>query len=208
MKIDDLLKEVKGSGEFERIGKPTYCYQVNGQMVGVEELLCYLFEKQKKLEKELSATQPDRIKAADEFEVFWATFPKQRRKAKGDAQKAWHAFRRNHIEPDLKTILSALQAQKTAHIGEWTYFPLPATWIRQQRWEDAIDKPTNPNQHCASPVIEDSIEDDIKRLRTWIKEQPAGERTNEKVKEMAQEIWTQLPEDLKKEIDALPVTKK
>ena len=65
------------------------------------------------------------------FAAFWAAYPK--RKAKKDAWKAWQELRPSaalHAE-----ILAALVWQTE----EWTnptYTPLPASYLRGERWTD------------------------------------------------------------------------
>ena len=75
---------------------------------------------------------------ADGFNDFWNAYPKK--KAKGDAERAWKG-----IIPD-----AALQARIRAAVasqalsddwqrdaGKW--IPYPATWLRAKRWEDTQD---------------------------------------------------------------------
>jgi hypothetical protein len=72
------------------------------------------------------------------FEDFWKSYPKK--KNKGDAEKAWKALR-----PDdalVVRILTSVAAQAKSldwrkDGGKW--IPYPASWIRGQRWEDALD---------------------------------------------------------------------
>lgn len=65
------------------------------------------------------------------FETFWAAYP--RRDAKKDAQRAW-----NQIGPPdgplLATILGDLQTRVWPR--ERKYIPLPATYLRGERWND------------------------------------------------------------------------
>ena len=74
------------------------------------------------------------------FVDFWAAYP--RKKAKGDALKAW-----KQLSPDkclqLK-ILDAIAAQKKGR--DWIkdngeFIPYPATWLRAQQWEDEVTPP-------------------------------------------------------------------
>jgi hypothetical protein len=71
----------------------------------------------------------------DSFDTFWAVYP--RRQAKADARKAWE---RLNPSPDLLAkILAALdwQTQSQAWLkDDGQFVPLPATWIRGERWED------------------------------------------------------------------------
>jgi len=70
-----------------------------------------------------------------DFDLFWQAFPKRQKKA--DARKAW-----NQLSPDtalVQRILDALVWQKTQ--PNWLkdggqFIPLPASWLRGERWED------------------------------------------------------------------------
>ena len=80
-----------------------------------------------------------------DFELFWRVFP--RREAKKDARKAW-----NQLSPDAETqqkIHDALAWQ--IPMNGWDdqhanrrFTPLPATWLRGERWND--QKPANVKQ--------------------------------------------------------------
>lgn len=74
----------------------------------------------------------------DTFETFWATYPK--REAKKDAQKAWAAL-------TAEQRFAAIHAVPV-HVRYWTaagrtkqYMPLPATWLRGERWTDELEMP-------------------------------------------------------------------
>lgn len=69
------------------------------------------------------------------FEVFWSAYPKK--KAKGDAQRAWSKLKPNADLTD--SILKAIEAQKTSE--DWMkdggkFIPYPASWLNGRRWED------------------------------------------------------------------------
>jgi len=72
------------------------------------------------------------------FMQFWEVYPKK--KAKKDAQKAFLTlFRKNNT--DLHSILYALEEMKKSE--DWLkddgqFIPLPATWLRGERWKDEI----------------------------------------------------------------------
>ena len=71
----------------------------------------------------------------EDFDKFWKEYPKK--VAKGDARKAW--LQTQKIRPDLDTLLKAVSAAKRT--DQWRqdggkYIPYPATWLRQERWED------------------------------------------------------------------------
>ena len=72
-----------------------------------------------------------------EFDAFWKAYP--RKKAKGDAWKAWQAAK---PAPDVETVLIAIEHQR--HSPQWTkdggqFVPYPATWLRRQGWLDEPD---------------------------------------------------------------------
>lgn len=69
------------------------------------------------------------------FDEFWALYP--RHDAKADARKAW--MKLNPDDPLGVQIEQALAWQ--VHREDWIrddgqYIPLPATWLRGERWED------------------------------------------------------------------------
>lgn len=71
------------------------------------------------------------------FSTFWNAYP--RRKAKGDAEKAWAGIKPAPDEAMLKTILAKIEEEKRSE--QWQkengkYIPYPATWLRSKRWED------------------------------------------------------------------------
>lgn len=72
----------------------------------------------------------------DDFDTFWAAYP--RRQAKGDARKAWQqtAAIRPPIDEVLKAILAHRRSEQWRKDGG-QFIPMPATWLRQERWEDA-----------------------------------------------------------------------
>jgi hypothetical protein len=74
----------------------------------------------------------------EEFEKFWASYPKKR--SKGDARKAW--LQTASVRPCLNDILKAVVVMCAAE--DWTrdggqYIPYPSTWLRGEGWEDAPD---------------------------------------------------------------------
>jgi hypothetical protein len=74
----------------------------------------------------------------DDFDKFWALYP--RKSAKGDARKAW--TQTSSLRPSIETILNALHAARASK--QWTkdegeFIPYPATWLRQERWDDEYE---------------------------------------------------------------------
>ena len=77
-------------------------------------------------------------KSLDDFDVFWKAYP--RKEAKADATKAWVSPK---IKINLAVILKAIEAKKAT--GAWddtAYIPLPASWLRGERWNDEIHPPS------------------------------------------------------------------
>jgi hypothetical protein len=94
----------------------------------------------------VSAIQIETSKTpTDLFEDFWTLC--WRRQCKKDARKAWDA-----INPDdYIDILIAACAWRPILLsrGDTSYTPLPATWLRGERWTDEIPQElqTKPSSH-------------------------------------------------------------
>ena len=74
----------------------------------------------------------------DDFDTFWALYPKK--VAKADARKAWAQTK--DIRPELTNLLNAVKA--ACKTEAWMkdggkYIPHPATWLRGERWEDELE---------------------------------------------------------------------
>lgn len=88
-------------------------------------------DKDKEERKNLSSSEPS------PFEQFYKAYP--RKEARKDAEKAFAS-----LSPDgelLAKILAALALQSRSK--QWTkeggkYVPLPATWLRAERWNDEV----------------------------------------------------------------------
>lgn len=84
------------------------------------------------------------------FDAFWSAYP--RKDARKDALKAWNALR-----PD-----DALQCRMVAAIRtqssseQWrkgkTFIPLPASWLRGERWNDEGGAPAAMARSTAAPM--------------------------------------------------------
>lgn len=71
----------------------------------------------------------------DDFEQFWAAYP--RKVAKAEARKAWKQTQA--VRPDIAKLLSSIvSACKTEQWmrGNGQFIPHAATWLRGERWED------------------------------------------------------------------------
>lgn len=74
----------------------------------------------------------------EDFDQFWAAYPKK--VAKADARKAWAQTK--DLRPALPVLLNAIQAN--CKTESWmkqggAFIPYPATWLRGERWEDELE---------------------------------------------------------------------
>ena len=71
------------------------------------------------------------------FDQFWKAYP--RREAKGEARKAWAQAQKKPDWPGLEPVLAAIhKARDRRQWQDRQYIPLPATWLRAERWGDEI----------------------------------------------------------------------
>ena len=73
------------------------------------------------------------------FDAFWAAYPK--RKAKKEARKAWADLR------PTATLQAEILAALVWQTEEWSnplYTPLPASYLRGERWTDEPDPQVAP----------------------------------------------------------------
>lgn len=76
----------------------------------------------------------------ENFLAWYAVYP--RREARADAWKAWQQTARTR--PTIDEMIDAIR--KAVVANEWTvdrrrFIPLPASWLRGQRWTDEFDVP-------------------------------------------------------------------
>ncbi len=74
----------------------------------------------------------------DDFDKFWAAYPKKVSKA--DARKAW--VQTKHLRPDTESLIKTLMDH--CRTEQWmanggSYIPYAATWLRGERWEDVYE---------------------------------------------------------------------
>ena len=73
--------------------------------------------------------------SSEDFDQFWAAYPKKL--AKADARKAW--LQTAKVRPTIEVILTAVSVAKESiawRKDEGQFIPPPATWLRGERWED------------------------------------------------------------------------
>lgn len=73
-----------------------------------------------------------------DFDLFWAAYPKK--VAKGEARKAFGQTQA--IRPPINYLIEAIQkhCQQEAWMKDaGKFIPHPATWLRQERWEDEVE---------------------------------------------------------------------
>jgi hypothetical protein len=74
----------------------------------------------------------------DDFEKFWAAYP--RKVAKAEARKAW--AQTASIRPDTDSLIKAVLSH--CKTEQWmksngAFIPHAATWLRGERWEDVYE---------------------------------------------------------------------
>jgi hypothetical protein len=159
-------------------------------------------ETEKEKETEHSSSAPPMDVSA--FDRFWAAYP--RKVGKGAARSAWKSGK---LTGKLDAILAAVEKQKASE--QWRkdggqFIPHPATWLRQERWEDeGLSPPTARatvpaesararhdralreidmaiRQAEASAVAPDDVDRAVDGLRDKYRDQPAALRE-------ALEVW-------------------
>ncbi len=75
----------------------------------------------------------------EEFEKFWEVYPKQQRKNKPDALKAWNAAKKK--SPTDEIIAGLIKFSKTEE-GQGKYCPWPQKWLNQERWKEDFEEST------------------------------------------------------------------
>lgn len=112
---------------------------------------------------------------AADFNTFWICYA--RHEAKKDARKAW-----DQIHPALypEIIVAALKWRVAwAGLGRDTEkIPLPATWLRGERWEDELPReyrnlraPSSANANAASsPFVRGEIPESARLMIAKLKE--------------------------------------
>lgn len=128
----------------------------------------------------------------DDFEAWWQRYP--RKVAKGDARKAWKQTEK--IRPPLAQLLKALSVARASE--QWLkdggqFIPYPATYLRQERWDDVHEIELAQVQHDG---------------RMWWETNNGIER---KAKELGQEwdarneTWLMFVERLKRLANVVPI---
>lgn len=87
---------------------------------------------------------PDRSAEQDRFPDFWAAYPRKENRTKAEAE-----FISAAIRVDAATIIRAAHAFGRSVEGqEVRFLPLPATWLRDQRWTDQIATAADPEREA------------------------------------------------------------
>lgn len=86
---------------------------------------------------EIKKSPTEKTLAHDGFEQFWECYPKNKRKSKGRAEKAYAKIKPTKELHD--KMIDGLELAKKSH--DWTkedgrYIPHPATWLNGKCWED------------------------------------------------------------------------
>ena len=105
----------------------------------------------------------------DDFDTFWAAYP--RKQAKGDARKAWIQTAR--IRPSMDELLKSIS--DACRSDQWQensgkYIPLPASWLRGERWCDEWVISTKPKLPLfnAAPSAGKPDQEQIQKVREML----------------------------------------
>jgi hypothetical protein len=77
---------------------------------------------------EFEVEEPD----DEQFEQFWQSFPKERRRGKGAVRKKFNRL----IEKGEVTVPELIHAVRMCRGIDPSYPCMPATWLNQKRWLD------------------------------------------------------------------------
>lgn len=93
---------------------------------------------------EVTSKRSNNAQDSQDFLDFWAAYPHHRRKAKGNARRAFSKCRGK-----FSVIMAALENHKRS--ADWLkdggkWIPLPASWLNGERWEDEMDESTSTPQ--------------------------------------------------------------
>jgi hypothetical protein len=93
------------------------------------------------------------------FEKFYSEYPKKM--ARKDAEKAFRQLNPN--DELLNKMLAALSSQKASKQWSEGIIPLPATWLRGERWNDVPLKKILPANHKRP----DETQEEFEKRRDW-----------------------------------------
>ena len=83
----------------------------------------------------LNKNHQEPSQVAAEFEQFWDEYP--RRIARAAALQAWTKLRQRPETPPIEAIITAVRCYKSS-VSDPKYICHPATWLRQERWNDEV----------------------------------------------------------------------
>ena len=103
-----------------------------------------------------------KARSVEKFDAFWSAYPKKT--AKAAALKAW--LRAEPDDATVELILRSIAAQSKS--PQWVkdggaFIPHPATWLNGRRWEDEIERSSNPDRRpgqIAGAVVDWSATED------------------------------------------------
>lgn len=137
--VNEAIRPLIDNGFFLEIGG-------DSKPLAERERLAALEAEKKREEKEEKARG---------FANFWTAYP--RKEAKKDAETAWGS-----VTAPLEVLLAAIERKRRSE--DWQrangqFIPLPATWLRGKRWEDADTVTLAP-----APRHHDSAEETARML--------------------------------------------
>lgn len=102
-----------------------------------------------------SSTRPPADQPGADFDAFWQVCP--RKKAKGQARKAWPKARQ---KASAETLIEAMGRYAAEVRGrEERYIAFPSTWLNQERWLDEPDRHTSDQRERRGRAV--SSEDEL-----------------------------------------------
>jgi hypothetical protein len=94
----------------------------------------------------LSFSKPD---SAASFDTFWLAWPEPYRIAKGAARREWERLRPTPAQAEQWTM--AILTQRDSRKWRDGYVPSPRNWLRDERWDDPVEKVPEPAGYWLCP---------------------------------------------------------
>jgi hypothetical protein len=123
-------------------------------------------ERKEGKEKPLSANRglDSNSDYADEFEMFWEAYPKQRRTKKQEAYRKWKlALKR----VDAVTLTKKAVEYANSDVGRSEFAVMPTVWLNGACWED---DPKAWQRNCQKTPVQKKLEKTAAVLMDWVNE--------------------------------------
>lgn len=115
-------------------------------------------------------TETERKNAREALDIFWEVCPKK--VGKGAAKKAWKGA---ILKTSPETIIAAMRVFASKQAGQdEKYIPHPATWLNQERWQDADlqSHKLSGVEFLPSKALKVPVFDDSEAWQAWKKVKP------------------------------------